>query len=97
MATEVQSPPATFQYSADMTEAELLHQFLTKRLRRGERNETIDHLLDQFAEYRRELEALREKVREAVASLDRGEGGPLDLEALFARVDARLEKEGIPE
>lgn len=80
-----------------LTEAELLHLYLGQRLERGGRHEPVDRLLAEFAEYRRELEQLCASLREAEASSARGESRPLDLEALFARVDKRLEADGIPE
>jgi hypothetical protein len=43
------------------------------------------------------LEEVRAKLREAEEASARGESGPLDLDALFARVDKRLDAEGIPE
>jgi hypothetical protein len=84
--------------SADaLTEAELLHLYLGQRLERGGRQEPVDRLLAEFAEYRRELDQLRASLREAEAASARGESRPLDLEALFARADKRLEADGIPE
>jgi hypothetical protein len=80
-----------------MSDAELLHQYLGRRLANGGRQESLDRLLAEFAEYRRELDQLRASLREAEASSARGESGPLDLDALFARADKRLEAEGIPE
>lgn len=88
---------ATDTPTIGVTEAELLHQYLERRLKTGARAEPIDRLLADFAEYRRELERLRASLREAEASSARGESGPLDLDALFARADKRLEAEGIPE
>jgi hypothetical protein len=88
---------ATDLSAAALTEAELLHLFLGQRLERGARQEPVDRLLAEFAEYRRELELLRASLREAEASSARGESRPLDLVALFARVDKRLEADGIPE
>ena len=78
-----------------VTEAELLYQYLGKRLANGGRQEPIDQLLADFSEYRRELEKVRGMLREAVASSARGESRPLDLDALFARADKRLKNEGI--
>jgi hypothetical protein len=88
---------ATDLTSDALTEAELLHLYLAQRLERGGRAEPVERLLMEFAEYRGELERLRVSLREAEASSARGESRPLDLEALFARVDKRLEAEGIPE
>jgi hypothetical protein len=83
--------------SAPQTDAELLYQYLGRRLENGGREASIEELLAEFAEYRRELEEVRAKVREALESSARGESGPLDLEALFARADSLLGEEGIPE
>ena len=82
---------------APSTDAELLLNFLSARIEGGGREAPVDQLMSEFAEYRRELNDLRSKLREAEESSARGESGPLDLEALFARVDKRLENEGIPE
>ena len=87
---------ATDQSTA-LTEAELLYQYLGRRISNGARKESIEQLLADFVEYRRELEEFRATLREAEAQSARGESGPLDLEALFARVDKRLAKDGIPE
>jgi hypothetical protein len=83
--------------STSLTEAELLYQYLGRRLENGSRKEPIPQLLADYAEYRRELDEFRATLREAVAQSERGESGPLDLEALFARVDKKLADEGISE
>jgi hypothetical protein len=83
--------------STSLTDAELLYQYLGKRLGNGGRETSVSELLAEFAEYRRELEELRATLREAEAQSARGESKPLDLDALFARVDKRLEQEGILE
>jgi DNA repair protein RadC len=88
---------ATDLFADALTEAELLHLFLGQRLDRGGRQEPVDRLLAEFAEYRRELEQLRASLREAEASSSRGESRSLDLEALFECADKRLEADGIPE
>jgi hypothetical protein len=83
--------------STSLTQAELLHNYLGFRLSNGGRDATIEQLMTEFAEYRRELDEFRETLREAEAQSARGESKPLDLEALFARVDKRLDERGIPE
>jgi hypothetical protein len=83
--------------STPFTEVELLHSFLGARLANGGREDTVDKVVSDFAEYRRQLEEFRATLREAEAQSARGESKPLDLDALFARVDKRLEQEGIPE
>jgi hypothetical protein len=88
MATDVSMP---------WTEAELLHQYLGKRLRNGGRNEPVDRLLAEFAEYRQELDRVRALLRVAEESSARGESGPLDLEDIIRRGRERLAAEGITE
>ena len=83
--------------SSPFTEVELLHDFIGARLNSGARDVSVAQVLADFAEYRRQLDELRATLREAEAQSARGESKPLDLEALFARVDKRLEQEGIPE
>jgi hypothetical protein len=83
------------ELTTHVTDAELLYQYLGKRLASGGRQEPLDQLLAEFAEYRRELEKIRGMLREALESSARGESGPLDLDALFARADQRLNDEGI--
>jgi hypothetical protein len=57
----------------------------------------VEKLLADFSEYRKELDVFRATLREAEAQCDRGEAQPLDLDALFERVDRRLAQEGISE
>jgi hypothetical protein len=77
------------------SEAELLYQYLGKRLGNGGRNASVEELIAEFAEYRRELEEVRAKLREAVESSSRGESGPLDLKDVIRRGRERLAAEGI--
>jgi len=83
--------------STTLTDAELLYQYLGKRLANGGREEPVDRLLADLAEYYRELQQVRALIREAEESSARGESGPLNLEELFARADKVLDEEGIPE
>jgi hypothetical protein len=55
----------TTDSSTALTDAELLYQYLGKRLANGGRQEPLDHLMAEFAEYRRELEKVRTLIREA--------------------------------
>jgi hypothetical protein len=86
---------ATDSPTIGVTEAELLHQYLERRLKTGARAEPVDRLLADFAEYRRELERLRASLREAEASSARGESGPLDVEDVIRRGRERMAAEGI--
>ncbi|HEY4233642.1 MAG TPA: hypothetical protein VGM76_09455 [Lacipirellulaceae bacterium] len=81
--------------SSSFTDAELLYRYLGERIGGGEREAPVDRLLAEFAEYRRELEEVRAKLREAEASSARGESGPLDLEDVIRRGRERLAWEGI--
>jgi hypothetical protein len=86
---------ATDASTATLTEAELLHQYLGRRLANGGRKEPVDRLLAEFAEYRRELDRVRALLQDAVESSARGESGPLDLEEVIRRGRERLAAEGI--
>ncbi len=81
--------------STSLTEAELLYQYLGRRLENGSRKEPIPQLLADFAEYRRELDELRATLREAVAQSERGETGPIDLDDVIRRGRERLAAKGI--
>ncbi len=81
--------------SLPQTDVELLYQYLGRRLENGGREASIEAILAEFAEYRRELEEVRAKVREAIESSARGESGPLDLEDVIQRGRERLAAEGI--
>ena len=81
--------------STPYTDAELLFQFLGRRLDNGGRNEPVDHLLSEFAEYRRELEQARAMVREAIESSERGQSGPLDVQDVIRRGRERMAARGI--
>jgi hypothetical protein len=81
--------------SATLTDPELLHQYLGRRLDNGRRNEPLDRLLADFAEYRRQLEKLRGMIREAEESSARGDSRPLDVEDVIRRGRERMAAEGI--
>ncbi len=78
-----------------MTEAELLHQYLGRRLSKGKLNLPLDQLMAEYAEYRRELDAFRATLREAEESSARGESKPLDVDDIIRRGRERLAAEGI--
>jgi hypothetical protein len=81
--------------SLPCTDSELLYQFLGRRLGNGGRDEPVDRLLAEFAEYRRELEELRASLREAEEASARGESGPIDVADIIRRGRERLAAEGI--
>ncbi len=77
------------------SEVELLHTYLGQRLHEEGADISLDAALSGFEAYYRQLRDIRSKVRQATESLDRGEGGPLDVEALVASVRERLAVQGI--
>ena len=83
--------------SKTLTDAELVYEYFGRFLAKGGRKEPVDRVLAELAAYYRELEQVRALIREAEESSARGESGPLDLDALFARADKILDQEGIPE
>jgi hypothetical protein len=86
MATDLPQSPS---------DIELLHDYLGKQLAEPGRSLSLDEVLAGFQEYYRQLRLLRSRVQQAEDSLDRGEGRPLDVDSLIARVRKRLLEQGI--
>lgn len=83
--------------SSTLTEAELLYNYLGKRITNGGRETPIAELLEEFAEYRSQLDELRASIREAIAKSDREGSRPLDLDDIIRRGNERLAAKGILE
>ena len=79
------------------SDVELLHGYLGQCLARNRADLSLDAALAGFEDYYRQLHDLRGKVRQAEQSLARGEGGPLDVEAVIARIRKRLAEQGAGE
>jgi hypothetical protein len=77
------------------SEVELLHIYLGQRLQNDAGDLSLDAALSGFQDYYRQLRDLRSKVRQALESLDRGEGRPLDVESVIGRVRKRLADQGL--
>jgi hypothetical protein len=77
------------------SDVELLHCYLGKTLQHPDEPRSLDDALAGFEKYYRQLRGLRENVRQAEGSLERGQGKPLDVEAVITRVRARLAEAGI--
>jgi hypothetical protein len=77
------------------TDVELLHSFLGTRINSGHRDDSVEQVLADFAEYRRQLTELRASLREAEAQSARGESKPLDVEDVIRRGRERLASKGI--
>jgi hypothetical protein len=86
---------ATDAPSATLTDAELVYQYFGKLLAKGGRQEPVDRLLAELAEYFRELERVRALIREAEESSARGESGQLDVEDVIRRGRERMATENI--
>lgn len=87
----------TTDNASQMTEVEVLHQYLGERIANGGREAPVKKVLADFQLYCQELDKMRELLREARDSSARGESGPLDLDALLKRVERRWDEKGIPE
>ena len=81
--------------SKTLTDAELVYQYFGRLLAKGGREEPVDRLLAELAEYHRELERARALIREGEESSARGESGPLDVEDVIRRGRERMAAEGI--
>jgi hypothetical protein len=82
---------------ANYTEAELLYHFLGERISDTRRDISLQELLTDFLQYRRELRDLRDKIRAAELSSAAGKSQELDVEDLIAEVTRQLTAEGIGE
>ncbi len=86
MATDMPPSPS---------DAQLLHDYLGRQLHEAGDRLSLDEALAGFQEYYRQLSDLRGKVGQAEESLARGEGRPLDVDAVISRVRNRLAKQGV--
>jgi hypothetical protein len=77
------------------SEVELLHNYLGQRIKDNGDSLSLDAALSGFQEYYSQLRNMRSKVRQAMDSLERGEGRPLDVDALIGRVRKRLAEQGV--
>jgi hypothetical protein len=82
----------------EMSEPELLHLFLERRIARGQRQGSLDEVMAEYAVWRRQVEKVRGLVREGIESSERYGSRPLsdkDLEDMISEVYSDLAKEGI--
>lgn len=76
------------------TDAQLLYEYLGRKIASGGETAPADELLADLGAYREQLDRLRAMIGQAEQSLDAGLGRDLDLESLLVRVRRRLEAEG---
>ncbi len=83
---------------AELSESELLHLFLERRLGKGERKGSLDEVMAEYAKWRQQIEKVRQMVRDAEQSSALDGSRPLTdqlLEEMISGVYADLAKEGI--
>ena len=82
----------------DMSEPELLHLFLERRLAKGERKGSLDEVMAEYVKWRAQVEKVRQMVREGEESSAVYGSTPLsdkELDEMINGVYADLAKEGI--
>ncbi len=82
----------------EMSEPELLHLFLQRRLAKGVRTGSLDEVMAEYVKWRQQVEKVRQMVREAEESSALYGSKPLsdkDLEDMISEVYSDLAKEGI--
>lgn len=72
------------------TDAQLLYEYLGRRIASGGEQAPADELLADLSAYREQLDRLRSMISQAEQSLDAGLGRDLDLESLLLRVQKRI-------
>lgn len=72
------------------TERDAFNAFVDKRLSRSLGLTTLEVALAEFRAYQRDLHRLRQKLQPSIEQADRGEGRPLDLDAVIDRVRQRV-------
>ena len=70
-------------------------RFVTDRLSDDESDLSLEESVHAYREYQEELARFNEGLMRSVAQAERGEAGPLDVEAVKQRVRARLAQDGI--
>jgi hypothetical protein len=81
----------------DLTEPELLHLFLERRIAKGERKGSLDEVMAEYAKWREQVERVRQMVREAEESSALYGSKPLDFDAFWKELDLEMDERGIPE
>ena len=77
------------------SDAQLLYEYLGRRLQSGEASLPGPEVLADLAAYQDQLLRLRTMIREGELSLDAGDGRELDIDALLGRVRQRLVSNGL--
>jgi len=97
MSTETTTAPTTnTDPTRVVSDLELLHRFIGRKLETGQREQTVEECLGEFRRYLASVNRLRDEIRPGLERSLRGEyGEELDVEELKARVTQRLAEQGI--
>lgn len=76
------------------SELESFHRFLTEQLSGGRSDLSPEESVEAFRTYQRELKRIQEEIAPAVEAYKRGEGRPVDYEAIKDEVTQRLRERG---
>jgi hypothetical protein len=75
---------------ATQNDLEQFHQFLGEQLKSGRSSLTPEASVVAFRTYQREVDELRARIQVGIDQADRGEGRPLDADALRRRIAERI-------
>lgn len=78
---------------AETTELERFRRFLTRWIEAEGPDQSLDHVIGEFRLYQQELERFKEGMRQSADDIERGDFGPLDVEALKAEIRADIAAE----
>jgi hypothetical protein len=81
----------------ELTEPELLHLFLERRIAKGERKGSLDEVMAEYAKWRTHVERVRQMVREAEESSALYGSTPLDFDEFWKELDLEMDERSIPE
>ena len=68
-------------------ELEQFHRFVAKRLQNGSSKLTLEETLKEFRSYQNEAKELHAELQESIEQANRGESGPLDVDAIKSEVE----------
>lgn len=79
---------------AESTELQQFHSYLTRWIESEGPDQSLFNVIEEFRLYQQELERFNEKMQQAADDIERGDVGPLDLEALKAEIRSVATKQG---
>jgi hypothetical protein len=76
-------------------ELEAFHRFIGDKLGSGGSPISLEHALQEFRAYQRDLRRFREDTQQSLEESARGESSPLDIDDVVERGRLRLGKKGM--